>query len=77
MLVLSRKVGESVDIDGQIIVRVVGVRGNRVQVGIEAPKDIQILRSELSVCHSTDNEWESEEKTATKIEELTLLGKDT
>ena len=50
MLVLGRKVGESVEIDGQIKIRVVKVKGNRIQLGIEAPDDVQILRSEL-------NEW--------------------
>ncbi len=47
MLVLSRKAGESIQIDGQIKITIVTVRGNRVKVGIEAPEEVQILRSEL------------------------------
>ena len=48
MLVLSRKIGESIHIDGQIKVTIVTVNGNRVKVGIEAPSEVRILRSELS-----------------------------
>ena len=47
MLVLSRKTGESIQIDGQIKITIVTVSGNRVKVGIEAPEEVQILRSEL------------------------------
>jgi carbon storage regulator len=47
MLVLSRKNGESVRIDGGITITVLQVRGNRVKVGIEAPQTTTIMRSEL------------------------------
>ena len=47
MLVLSRKNGECLVIDGGITVQVIEVKGNRVRLGIEAPKEISILRSEL------------------------------
>ena len=47
MLVLSRHVGEKIIIGDNIIVTVVEVRGNCVRIGIEAPKDIPILREEL------------------------------
>ena len=76
MLILSRKTGESIDIDGQIKVRVVGVKGNRVQLGIDAPKDVQILRSELEAWQSAAEEWESEEKATISTEELALSGHD-
>ena len=48
MLVLSRRVGESIYIDGDIRVEIVKVNGNRVKIGIEAPDEVRILRSELS-----------------------------
>jgi len=48
MLVLSRKNGECIVIDGGITVRVIEVDGNRVRLGIEAPKEISIRRSELN-----------------------------
>ncbi len=47
MLALTRKEGERIVIDGKIVVTIVQVRGNRVRLGIEAPKDVEIFRSEL------------------------------
>jgi carbon storage regulator len=47
MLVLSRKLGESIVIGGGITVTVKKMKGNVVQLGIEASKEIPILRSEL------------------------------
>jgi carbon storage regulator len=47
MLVLSRKKGDSIVIDGGIKVVVVEVKGSVVRIGIEAPKDVSILRAEL------------------------------
>ncbi len=48
MLVLSRKPSESVVIDGDIRVTIVKISGNKVRLGIEAPPDVAIKRSELS-----------------------------
>jgi carbon storage regulator len=47
MLVLSRKVGESVVIDGRVIVTVEEMRGGRVRLSFEAPADVPVLREEL------------------------------
>jgi carbon storage regulator len=47
MLVLSRKHGESIVIDGAIKVQVMEVKGKVVRLGIEAPKEIPVHRSEL------------------------------
>lgn len=47
MLVLSRKVGERIVIGDDVVVTVVEVSGNRVRVGIEAPRSKQVLRSEI------------------------------
>jgi carbon storage regulator len=49
MLVLSRKLGEKVVINGNITLTVLDVIGNRVRVGIEAPPQVRILRAELAV----------------------------
>src|SRR5262249_60725486 len=48
MLVLSRKPGEKVVIDGGITVTVVEVQGNKVRIGIDAPGDVRIVRGELA-----------------------------
>jgi carbon storage regulator len=47
MLVLSRKLNETIVINGNIRVTVVGLRGNQVRLGIEAPDSIAIFRQEL------------------------------
>jgi carbon storage regulator len=49
MLVLSRKPGEKVVIDGAAIITVVKVRGDQVRLGIEAPEQVRILRGELAL----------------------------
>jgi len=47
MLVLSRKKNESIVIDGNIVITVVEVRGDKVRLGIQAPKEIPVHRSEV------------------------------
>ncbi len=47
MLVLSRKVGDKLVIDGNITVEVVKIQGNRISLGIVAPTNVKILRGEL------------------------------
>ena len=48
MLVLSRKVGEKLVIDGNITVEVLKIQGNRITLGLVAPSDVKILRGELN-----------------------------
>ena len=47
MLILSRKTGETVVIDGRIQVKIVRVDGEAVKIGIEAPADVAIHRAEI------------------------------
>jgi carbon storage regulator len=47
MLVLSRKIGQSLVIDGKTVIHILEVRGNKVRVGIEATADVLVMRSEL------------------------------
>jgi carbon storage regulator len=47
MLVLSRKPGERICIGSHITIQVLDVQGSQVRIGISAPRDIPILRSEL------------------------------
>ncbi len=47
MLVLTRKAGQSILIGKNVKIKILGVSGNQVELGIEAPKDVLILREEL------------------------------
>ncbi len=49
MLVLSRKSNESIIIDGCIKITVVEICGNRIRLGIEAPREVGVMREELIV----------------------------
>jgi carbon storage regulator CsrA len=49
MLVLSRKAGEAIAIDGGIKVTVIAVHGKTVKIGVEAPDDVLISRMELLI----------------------------
>jgi len=46
-LVLSRRVGESVIIDGDIKVTILNISGNQIRIGIDAPKEVTIHRKEI------------------------------
>lgn len=47
MLVLTRKVGETIQIGNDIEVTVLSVQGDQIKLGINAPKDVEILRKEV------------------------------
>ncbi len=48
MLVLTRKPEQAIIIGGNIVVKILSVERDRVKIGIDAPKDVQILREELT-----------------------------
>ncbi len=47
MLILTRRAGETVMIGSDITITVLGVKGNQVRVGINAPKDVAVHREEI------------------------------
>jgi carbon storage regulator CsrA len=72
MLVLSRKPGEKLVIGEGITLTVLSVIGNRVRLGIDAPEDVRVLRSELA---EWQRQWESgqEEERADPTNEPELV----
>ena len=63
MLVLSRQVDESIVVNDNIIITVLAIEGDRIKIGIKAPREIPILRQEL---------WQAineQEKVATDLAE--------
>lgn len=67
MLVLTRKVGESIVIANNIKVTVVEIRGDRVRLGIEAPRDVGVHREEVWVqINANEGNTEAGEKEATE-----------
>ncbi len=47
MLILTRRVGETLMIGDEVSVTVLGVKGNQVRIGVNAPKDIAVHREEI------------------------------
>lgn len=47
MLILTRRVGETLMIGDDVTVTVLGVKGNQVRIGVNAPKDVSVHREEI------------------------------
>ena len=47
MLILTRRVGETLMVGDEVTVTVLGVKGNQVRIGVTAPKDVEVHREEI------------------------------
>ena len=47
MLILTRRVGESLIIGDDIVINILGVKGNQIRIGVNAPKEISVHREEI------------------------------
>lgn len=74
MLILSRKKDESIIIDGNIEIKIVEIEDGKVKIGIEAPKDIDIMRKELYKRIQEENE--AAVNNPTNLEEMKRLFKN-
>ena len=79
MLVLSRKVGERVLVGDKVVITVVRIGPNAVRLGIEAPKDMNIVREELihdtiKVVHQGD-EFDDVPMIQVGVDDITDLGR--
>jgi carbon storage regulator len=64
MLVLTRKTGERILIDGCIVIEVLAAEGNRVRIGIRAPRDVPIRRpdADAATAAAADDDDETRER---------------
>ena len=70
MLILQRKVGESIQIGDNILVSISSVEKGRVRVAIDAPSDIPIMRTELLETKKANQEAALAQNSASEILEL-------
>ena len=56
MLILTRRVGETVMIGNDVTVTVLGVKGNQVRIGVNAPRDVAVHREEIFERIKRENE---------------------
>ena len=76
MLVLTRKLGESIAIDDHIKIRVVQIKGKQVRLGIEAPRDTKIHREEVYISIQDQNKKSTETSKDKAQEVAQMLKKD-
>lgn len=60
MLILTRRAGETLMIGENVSIKVLGVKGNQVRIGIDAPKDVAVHREEIFDRIQDDGDHETE-----------------
>ncbi|MBD5772525.1 carbon storage regulator CsrA [Marinomonas colpomeniae] len=62
MLILTRRVGETLMVGDEVSVTVLGVKGNQVRIGINAPKDVSVHREEIYLRIQKEQDEETTEE---------------
>lgn len=66
MLVLTRKLGESIIVGNDILITVESISGSRVKLGLQAPVEVAIIRSEINMLDCDESSRSRETSTVTK-----------
>ena len=66
MLILSRRVGESVTIGNDIVIKVVSLSGSQIRLGITAPREVRVLREEILIAMQEENRAAASVSTSSK-----------
>jgi carbon storage regulator len=71
MLILTRRVGEAVMIGNEVTVTVLGVKGNQVRLGVNAPKDVSVHREEIyeRIKREEDGESQAQDSTTKVVDD--------
>ena len=67
MLILSRKINESINIGDKIEISIIDIRGDQVKLGINAPRDVKVYRQEVYAAIQEENLMASQASTALPV----------